>query len=142
MSTTNKPPTDQSFNNLSVSGTTALNVAKINNLIVGNMVTSPFSITPSANFVLNNDYSKRIGNIVQLSFSGVLTGNIGSVPVVAGSIPLEFVPSNTVFGISCQSPQGIIVLKVDSTGVIQTCPSGFPFMDPSYDVNINTTYFL
>jgi hypothetical protein len=87
MSTTNKPPTDQSFNNLSVSGTTALNVAKINQLIVGNMVTSAFSMTPSANFVLNNDYSKRIGNIVQLSFSGVLTGDIGNVPVVAGSIP-------------------------------------------------------
>lgn len=144
MSTTNRPPQDLSLNNLTVSGTTALNVAKINHLLVNNLVTSqtPFSVTPSANFVLQNENNKRFGDIVQLSFSGIITGDIGNVPVVAGSIPLEFAPHNTVFGISCQNPLGIIVMKVDpTTGVIQTCPSGFPFPIGSYDVSINTTYF-
>ena len=143
MSSSNFPPRDQAFNNLAVPGTSALNVAKINQLIVGNFPPSEIiPISPSANFVLGNNNSKRIGNIVQISFNGVVTGDVGNLPVNVGNLPQNVLPSNNVFGISCQMPSGIVLTSIDSNGLIQTCPSGYPFPVGSYNININTTYFI
>jgi len=140
-------PKDLSLNNLVVCGNTALASAKIGNLKIGRISDAPVPITPTANFTLDSNASMAIGNIIQVSFSGVvhstLTNNVATMRVPLATIPANLAPLNPVFGTSCQDPQGILVFRLDSTGLIETCPSGFPFPAPAdYPISSNLLYIL
>lgn len=144
MSTTNRPPQDQSLNNLVVSQHTTLNYAQINRLTVGtlNAAEIPLELVPSASFALSTNNSKVVGQVAQVSFQGVVTGDVGGTNVPIGSIDPAFAPSNGVFGAFCNMPAGIIVVRLDSNGMLETCVTGFPFPVGSYDINLCMTYLL
>jgi hypothetical protein len=80
--------------------------------------------------------------MVQISLSGNITGDVAATQVPMGNIPLEFSPLNDTFSITCQIPQGILVFKLDSSGFMQTCQSGFPFPIGTYPVSINIVYII
>ena len=82
------------------------------------------------------------GNIVHISFSGNVTGDIATFQIPIGNIPQEVAPLNDTFSITCQIPAGILVFKLDSAGLIQTCVSGFPFPIGTYPVSINIVYLI
>jgi len=144
MSTLNKPSSDLSLNNLVVSQHSVLNYAQINRLTVGTLdaVTIPLELTPAASLALVENKSKIVGQVAQVSFEGSVTGDIATTNVQIGTIDPAYAPSNSVFGAFCNSPAGIIVVRLNSNGILETCPTGFPFAPGTYMINVCLTYLL
>ena len=90
--------------------------------------------------VINN--SKQIGNIVNINFTGTTQSiNITAGPVVLGSISGSFPLIDIPVPVGCEIP-GIVIAQILTSGVVETCVTGFPFPISTHVINFNTTYFL
>ena len=117
-------------------------ICELDSTFASSLSSVPIGFTPAVGFTLTANNSKRIGNIVNINFSGTVTGDIGGsiLPIgnISGSFPLIDIP--VVVG--CVPTGGVIVAQIHPTGVVETCPTGFPFPIGSYTINFNTTYIL
>lgn len=136
------PPKDLVLNNLVVCDNATMNKVKINKLDFNTFGSTVIPLDPSFAFELTQNNSTITGNIVQISFSGNVTGDIANFRIPIGNIPLEVAPLNDTFGITCQVPAGILVFKLNPSGLIETCVSGFGFNIGTYPVSINILYII
>ena len=136
------PAKDLVLNNLVICDKAVINDATIKKIKIGNFDSSVIPFTSSPNFALTQNNSSISGNMVQISLSGNITGDIAATQVPMGNIPVEFAPLNDTFSITCQIPAGILVFILDSSGFMQTCINGFPFPIGTYPVSLNIVYLV
>jgi len=115
---------------------------RIHDNIVSEFTSTLISFTPAVSFTLSSNNSQRVLNIVNISISGTVTGDVGGLIVPIGTISNSFPNNIIVMTITCVAPFGILVGRLNTNGTIETCPSGFPFPIGSYSISINITYML
>ena len=103
---------------------------------------TPIGLTPANFFTMVTNNSKKIGNIININFTGTLFGDIANLMVPIGNISDSFPLIDIPVAVGCEVPIGVIVAQIKTNGMIVTCPSGFPFPIGSYTINFNTTYIL
>lgn len=143
MSAAGQPPKDLALSNLVVTGK-SIHGDLIANHIHANNITlqaQHIEFTPSDFFVLHRNGCVKQTTVITVSFSGIITGNVGAGVLPIGFINSKYAPvNNIIIPVACSPPNGVIVAQLNTSGEVETCVTGAPFPNASYEISFTATY--
>ena len=137
------PKKDACFTNLSVQDSLVVG----NRLAVREKLLVPMAeilFTPVDGVFATSIISNRLinKNMVNISISGVVTGDVGGTAVLFGSIPQAFAPTNAIVVPFACTPFGILVGQLTASGEFITCVTGAPIPIGSYNITVSMFYII